>query len=67
MSRARERQIEIDIIDILEGSYTVAGQRRWWDRSRPQLNGRTPSEAWMDGDIEEVYNLARGLLNGGGT
>lgn len=56
-----------DVNVILRGSWTEDGVRLWWGRPRPQLGGRTPLEAWMQGDKKLVYDLAVGGIMGGGT
>jgi hypothetical protein len=36
----------VPLIDDLRGSYTDDGVRRWWDRPRSALDGRSPLETW---------------------
>jgi hypothetical protein len=51
---------------LLAGSYTADGIRRWWQRRRPQLAGRTPEDAWAT-EPERVLELARELAAELGT
>lgn len=48
---------------ILAGSYTPEGVQRWWDRRRSDLQGRTPAQAWEDGDRAAVKALAQYLAS----
>ncbi len=57
------------IVCALAGSYNERGIRRWFERPRSQLGGRTPEEvlrhAWEKGDGEEagsVVALAEALV-----
>jgi hypothetical protein len=55
------------IIAALSGSYNDYGIRRWFERSRPQLDGRTPAELFRKAETEDdegltaVVNLAEAL------
>jgi len=49
----------------LMGSYTYEGIRKWWERTRYQLNGLTPRQVWNSGDRVAVYNLALSIRDGG--
>lgn len=45
-------------IEHLEHAFTPRGVVQWFDRRRYQLGGRTPIQALVDGDLEEVVSLA---------
>lgn len=57
----------------LAGSYNEFGLRRWWERPRTALDGRSPREAlgrdWSpDGETARIVEgLARGLAGAGGA
>jgi hypothetical protein len=48
-----------EVNDVLMEGYDQYGARRWWDRERVQLDGRTPEQAWVAGDKEAVLALAK--------
>ncbi len=50
-----------EIRNLLYGSYSELGIEQWWSRARVPLGGRTPREAWADGDHALVLHLARSL------
>ncbi len=61
------------IVGYLRGAYNDAGIRRWFERPRPQLDGRAPaallSGDWSpdDASADAVTRLAQALLAGGAT
>ena len=50
------------IHQCLLGAYEEAGIQHWWDRTRKQLDGKTPRIAVADGEIDTVVGLAAWLL-----
>jgi len=56
------------IVAALLGSYNDYGVRRWFERSRAQLGGRSPAEAFVaadgedDADLRAVVELAEALV-----
>lgn len=53
------RPTKTQVNEELRHSYTPEGVKRWWDRTPPAgLNGRTPRQAWADGDYTQVLALA---------
>jgi hypothetical protein len=61
------------VVAELSGSYNDLGIRRWFERSRAQLDGRSPREAlgpdWEPGQTgpRSVRGLAQSLFAGGAT
>lgn len=61
------------IVSDLAGSYNEFGIRRWFERRRSQLGGRSPSvvlkRGWSpdDDDIRRVRELAAALVGAGAT
>jgi hypothetical protein len=59
------------ILSALTGAYNRFGIRRWFERPRPQLDGRTPGELFRsaesedDPELERVVDLAERLLGAG--
>lgn len=59
------------IVSALRGSYNEYGVRRWFDRPRTALDGRTPADVIADADSEDdesfrrVIELAEELLGAG--
>lgn len=58
-----------EVVEAVSGSYTREGLRRWFNRARAPLNGKSPGEVlkqagWQPADSEpqEVLRLARSLL-----
>lgn len=55
----------LELYDILQGSYTVSGFRKWLERPRPAfLDGKTPIQAIEDGEYEKVKNIAISCRDG---
>lgn len=52
--------------EILSESWTPVGIKRWWDRPRHLLDGKTPKEMW-EIDPQKVYDLAIEGREMGGT
>ena len=56
------------VVDDLLGAYNEIGVRRWFDRPRALLDGRTPAglllPGWRpeDGNPRRVQDLARSLV-----
>lgn len=49
----------VDYINkLLSGSYNKEGIDAWWERPRNLLGGRTPLQAFLEGDTEQVLALA---------
>jgi hypothetical protein len=57
MAEFKEIQ-KIHVNAVLSCSYTQKGVRLWWDRKRHQLDDKTPSEVWDEGDRSLVLWLA---------
>lgn len=55
----RDQALAKDLCAVLEAAgYTQDAIRVWWAANRhPALNGRTVSQAWEDGDRDEVVSL----------
>lgn len=59
-------QIVLSILDSLRKLHHVMGEnysREWWSTSKAELDGRTPSEAVIDGDHEAVAELVDSYLD----
>jgi hypothetical protein len=59
------------VLADLAGAYNEFGSRRWFDRKRSQLEGRSPREVLVAGwdpadpDVERVRELAAALAGAG--
>lgn len=56
-----------EIYKFLSGSYTDKGINAWWNRKRSALGGKTPKQAWNEGERKKIYDLAAWLVYGGAT
>lgn len=54
-------------IEHLEHAFTPLGVVQWLNRRRHQLDGRTPIQALIEGDLEEVVSLAEGSRSSDAT
>lgn len=57
---SEERAVKL-VNEYLSGSYNEDGITRWWTRSRIQLEGLTPQQAWAAGARDSVMELAMTL------
>lgn len=61
------------VVAALSGSYNEIGIRRWFERPRAQLDGRSPRQTlgsnWRSGtpNAQRVRDLAESLVSGGAT
>lgn len=61
------------IVGDLAGAYNEFGIRRWFERKRARLRGRSPAEVLLgdwspgDADVAEVRELARSLVSAAAT
>lgn len=71
--RSNEIHFLYEIVDSLRGSYNDEGIRRWFQRERSQLEGKSPLQylgpGWNPNDKEAKYvlELAKSSINSGAT
>lgn len=58
---AKQQPLLIQIFGILAKSLNHHGIISWFLQPHPALNGRTPSRAIDDGDLKDVFQLAKNL------
>ena len=63
-----DAQIVLTVLDTLRKLHHVMGEnysRDWWSTSMAELGGRTPGDAVVEGDHDEVARLVDSFLEPG--
>jgi hypothetical protein len=73
LGRSKEIYFLYEIVDCLRGSYNDEGIRRWFQRERSQLGGKSPLQYLGSGwspdeeDAKRILELARSSIDPGAT